>query len=142
MDMREIEAFLAVAEELHFGRAARRLRLSTSRVSGLVRTLERRVGAPLFERTSRRVHLTAKGELFLAEVRPAYRRLNQALHSARDPRSRCTSRLVVEITPIEAGTVPPSDQLYRMRALDDPGKPELCFTGGQWDTFVRDATRS
>ncbi|WP_329262810.1 LysR family transcriptional regulator [Actinoallomurus sp. NBC_01490] len=81
--MREIEAFLAVAEELHFGRAAERLRVSTPRVSQSVRALERRVGAPLFERTSRRVRLTSLGEQLLAEMRPAYERMDQALRRAR-----------------------------------------------------------
>lgn len=81
--MREIEAFLAVAEELHFGRAAQRLGLSTSRISALVRTLERRVGGPLFERTSRTVQLTSPGEYLLAELRPAHARMEQAFVEVR-----------------------------------------------------------
>ncbi|MFB9835456.1 LysR family transcriptional regulator [Actinoallomurus acaciae] len=83
MEMREIEAFLAVAEDLHFGRAAERLRVSTPRVSQAVRALERRIGAPLFERTSRRVRLTPLGEQLLAEIRPAYERMDQAIRRAR-----------------------------------------------------------
>ncbi|MBO0806882.1 MAG: LysR family transcriptional regulator, partial [Actinobacteria bacterium] len=55
MDASEIEVFLALAEELHFGRTAERLRLPQSRVSRLVASLERRVGGALFERTTRRV---------------------------------------------------------------------------------------
>ncbi|GLY78903.1 LysR family transcriptional regulator [Actinoallomurus iriomotensis] len=88
MEMREIEAFLAVADELHFGRAAERLRVSTPRVSQAVRALERRVGAPLFERTSRRVRLTPVGERLLAELRPAYERMDQALRQVRRSVSR------------------------------------------------------
>ncbi|MEV0687396.1 LysR family transcriptional regulator [Nocardia sp. NPDC050378] len=61
MNWQEIETFLAVAEELHFGRAADRLLLSRARVSQLIRTLEARVGAPLLTRTSRRVSLTPLG---------------------------------------------------------------------------------
>jgi DNA-binding transcriptional LysR family regulator len=83
LEMREIEAFLAVAEELHFGRAARRLRLSTSRVSSLVRSAERRAGATLFERTSRAVRLTAAGEQMFIELRAAYIRIERALLNAR-----------------------------------------------------------
>ncbi|MBW8485197.1 LysR family transcriptional regulator [Actinomadura parmotrematis] len=83
MEMREIEAFLAVARELHFGRAARRLGVSAPRVSQAVRALERRVGAPLFERTSRRVRLTPLGERLRAELRPAYERMERALEEAR-----------------------------------------------------------
>jgi DNA-binding transcriptional LysR family regulator len=78
-DIREIEAFLMVAQEMHFGRAAERLRLSTSRVSFLVKRLERRVGAWLFERTSRRVTLTPQGEYLRAEIRPAMAQIERAL---------------------------------------------------------------
>ncbi|MER6352594.1 LysR family transcriptional regulator [Streptomyces sp. NPDC001634] len=62
MDLTEIETFLALSEELHFGRTAERMRLSQSRVSQLIRSLERRIGAPLFTRNSRRVALTPLGE--------------------------------------------------------------------------------
>ncbi|WP_256438482.1 LysR family transcriptional regulator [Pseudonocardia sp. H11422] len=80
---REIEVFLAVAEELHFGRAAARLRLTPSRVSQVVRALERRIGAPLFERTSRTVRLTPLGQTLFEEVHPAFQQLEEALHRAR-----------------------------------------------------------
>jgi DNA-binding transcriptional LysR family regulator len=83
LEMREIEAFLAVAEELHFGRAAERLRLSTSRVSNLVRAVERRAGAPLFERTSRVVTLTPQGGQLFGELRAAYVRIERALADVR-----------------------------------------------------------
>lgn len=85
VETREIEAFLTVAEELHFGRAAERLHVSTSRVSQTIRALERRVGGPLFERSSRRVRLTPLGEQLLTEVRPAYLQLEQALRDVRQP---------------------------------------------------------
>jgi DNA-binding transcriptional LysR family regulator len=85
LEMREIEAFLTVAEELHFGRAAERLTLSTSRVSSLIRTLERRVGTPLFERTSRSVRLTPAGDHLFAEFRAAYVRIERAVADLRSP---------------------------------------------------------
>ena len=72
MDWQEIEAFLAVADELHFGRAAERLGLSQARVSQVVKKLERRIGAPLFDRTTRRVSLTPIGQELLADLRPAH----------------------------------------------------------------------
>jgi DNA-binding transcriptional LysR family regulator len=84
LDIRELECFLALSEELHFGRAAERLYVSQSRVSQLLRSLEGRVGARLLERTSRRVRLTPLGERFLADVRPAYASLHGALEAARD----------------------------------------------------------
>ncbi|MDX3225548.1 LysR family transcriptional regulator [Streptomyces sp. ME19-01-6] len=84
LDIRELECFLALSEELHFGRAAERLYVSQSRVSQLLRSLEGRVGARLLERTSRRVRLTPLGERFLADVRPAYASLHGALEAARE----------------------------------------------------------
>jgi DNA-binding transcriptional LysR family regulator len=83
LQMRELEAFLAVAEELHFGRAAERLRLSTSRVSNLIQAVERRAGTALFERTSRVVRLTPAGTQLFAELRAAYVRIEQALDDVR-----------------------------------------------------------
>ncbi|MGN9777577.1 LysR substrate-binding domain-containing protein [Micromonospora sp. H33] len=61
MELRDIEIFLTLAEELHFGRTAQRLHLSQARVSQSIAAQERRIGAALFERTSRRVSLTPIG---------------------------------------------------------------------------------
>ena len=61
MEFRQLEAFAAVAAELHFGRAAERLYVSQPTISELVRRLERELRAPLFTRTTRRVALTAAG---------------------------------------------------------------------------------
>lgn len=84
VDFKEVEAFLAVADELHFGRAATRLHVTTTRVSQSIRRLERSVGAPLFERTTRRVALTPLGEQLLADLRPAYLSVEAAVHTARE----------------------------------------------------------
>ncbi|WP_261576376.1 LysR family transcriptional regulator [Frankia gtarii] len=82
MERHEVDAFLAVAEELHFRRAAERLRLSTARVSQTIQRLERRVGAPLFERTSRMVTLTPMGRQFRDDLEPARALTNAALGKA------------------------------------------------------------
>ncbi|MFB9662927.1 LysR family transcriptional regulator [Glycomyces mayteni] len=79
MERDELECFLILAEELHFGRTAARMRLSRARVSQLVQRLERRVGAPLFERTSRSVVLTDLGARFRDDVEPHHRAIEQAL---------------------------------------------------------------
>ncbi|RJL22128.1 LysR family transcriptional regulator [Bailinhaonella thermotolerans] len=71
-----MDAFLTLAEELHFGRTAERLRLSQARVSQTIKKLERRIGAPLFDRTSRRVALTPLGAGLHAELEPLVRRLD------------------------------------------------------------------
>ncbi len=83
LEIRELECFLALSEELHFGRAAERLYVSQSRVSQLLRALEGRIGARLLDRTSRRVRLTPLGERFLADLRPAYDALSGAVEGAR-----------------------------------------------------------
>ncbi len=83
VDLRAVEAFLAVGEELHFGRAADRLFVSPSRVSQLVRQLEDRIGAPLFERTTRRVALTVIGEQLACDLGKAYSAFSDALDTAR-----------------------------------------------------------
>jgi DNA-binding transcriptional LysR family regulator len=61
VELRQLEAFVAVATELHFGRAAERLHLSTPTLSELIRRLERELGTPLLTRTTRRVALTSAG---------------------------------------------------------------------------------
>ncbi|CUW32003.1 MULTISPECIES: LysR family transcriptional regulator [Streptomyces] len=82
MERDELECFLLLAEELHFGRTADRMRLSRARVSQLVQRLERRVGAPLFVRTSRRVALTALGRQLRADLEPHHRAIAAALERA------------------------------------------------------------
>jgi DNA-binding transcriptional LysR family regulator len=83
VDLTEIEAFLALSEELHFGRTAERMRLSQSRVSQLIRSLERRIGAPLFTRTSRQVTLTPLGEHTRHTLGAAYETLRKSYDEAR-----------------------------------------------------------
>ncbi|MET8566766.1 LysR family transcriptional regulator [Streptomyces sp. NPDC004783] len=83
LETRELECFLILAEERHFGRTGERMYVSQSRVSQLLRSLERRIGATLVHRTSRRVALTPLGERFLADLRPAYEALRAAVQDAR-----------------------------------------------------------
>ncbi|MFY0479829.1 LysR family transcriptional regulator [Achromobacter marplatensis] len=79
MDLRQLECFLTVAETLHFGRAAETLHMGQSSVSEAVKALERVLGAPLFERSSRRVALTPLGETLKLGAGPAVIMLKGAL---------------------------------------------------------------
>lgn len=75
IELRELRVFIALSEELHFGRTAERLRLTPSRVSQSLRGLEEKIGGQLLHRTSRRVRLTSFGERFLQELDPRYSEL-------------------------------------------------------------------
>lgn len=79
VELHEIRAFLVLSEELHFARTAERLGLTPSRVSQTIATLELRLGAKLFDRTSRRVALTPVGTQLLQRLAPAYREMQSAL---------------------------------------------------------------
>ncbi|WP_198347667.1 LysR family transcriptional regulator [Nocardia terrae] len=84
VDTGELEAFLALAEELHFGRTAQHLGLSPQRISQLIQALERRLGGRLFDRTSRRVTLSDLGRQLHAEVSSHYDGVRAALLHARE----------------------------------------------------------
>jgi DNA-binding transcriptional LysR family regulator len=79
-----VEAFLSVAQHRNFRKAAAELRVTPSAISQAVRSLEARVGAALFIRTTRSVGLTEAGEQFLSRAKPAFEELVAASEVARD----------------------------------------------------------
>lgn len=83
VELRQIQCFVAVAEELHFGRAATRLHLGQPAVSQQVRRLERELGLELFDRSRRTVRLTRAGVALLDEGRSALRAVNDFSARAR-----------------------------------------------------------
>src|SRR4051794_31261827 len=83
IELRQLRYFVAVAEELHFGRAADRLHMSQSPLSRAIRELERDVGVVLFVRTTRRVELTPAGAALLERARRALLEVDLAVDEAR-----------------------------------------------------------
>ena len=83
MEIRQLEAFVAVAEELHFGRAAARLRLAQSPLSQTIRKLERELGATLFDRSTRSVALTPAGEALLPHAHRVFEELELGRQATR-----------------------------------------------------------
>jgi len=82
MELRDIEIFLTLAEELHFGRTADKLLVTRARVSQAIRKTEREIGAVLFERTSRRVSLTPIGRRLSEDLGTGYRLIQEGVDRA------------------------------------------------------------
>lgn len=83
MELRHLRCFLAVAEELHFARAAERLHIEQSPLSRAIKELEEELGVTLFARTTRSTRLTRAGKLFLEHVRRVFAALQQARDSVK-----------------------------------------------------------
>jgi DNA-binding transcriptional LysR family regulator len=116
LERHELETFLTLAEELHFGRTAERLHVSTARVSRTIRKVERRTGVPLFSRTSRRVELTAVGRQLYDEMRPAWAQLTMAFGRAVDAGRGVTGLLRAAFTGAAGGQLlVGAGELFRTR---------------------------
>lgn len=116
MELRHLRSFLAVAEELHFGRAAARLHISQPPLSQQIRRLEDEIGARLFLRTKRRVELTPAGRAFLAEARQAIASADRAVGAAqRAARGELGELVIGYITSATYGPLPDVIRMFRKR---------------------------
>jgi DNA-binding transcriptional LysR family regulator len=137
LETRELAYFVAVAEELHFGRAANRLGIAQPPLSRAIRQLERRLGVALFVRTSRKVELTEAGLVLLREGTKALDSVSAAVARTRRA-GQPAPRLVLATKPgIDGGRLP--DILSAYESRPDAVEIEVAVCGiGEQVAFLRD----
>ena len=106
-DINQLRCFVAVAEEMHFGRAAERMHMSQPPFSRQIQILERILHVKLLERTSRSVKLTPAGQSFLPEARHILYRLDSAMQLAKRISLGKSGSLKVGFTPMAAFAILP-----------------------------------
>src|SRR6478609_5799433 len=90
MELRHLRYFDAVAETLHFTRAAERLHVTQSTLSHQIKQLEDELGTPLFDRSGRKVRLTEAGEILRSHMAPALGQIDRGLQALRRPADSIT----------------------------------------------------
>jgi DNA-binding transcriptional LysR family regulator len=119
VELRHLRSFLAVAEALHFGRAAARLHISQPPLSQQIRRLEEELGARLFRRTKRRVELTPAGQAFLTEARQTLAQAERAVRAAqRAERGELGELVVGYLITAAYGPLPDVLRMFRRRFPD------------------------
>ncbi|MGI8909494.1 MAG: LysR family transcriptional regulator, partial [Rubrobacteraceae bacterium] len=116
MDIRQLRYFVAVAEERHFGRAAKRLHLSQPPLSMQIKNLEHELGVELFERSTRRVALTDAGRILLERARGILSLTEEAAEAVKGAEAGLGGRLEVGfISSATLSLLPPAIRLFRER---------------------------
>jgi DNA-binding transcriptional LysR family regulator len=118
VELRHLRYFVAVAEELHFRRAAERLHVAQPAISEQIRKLEQELGVRLFDRTHRTVSMTVAGEALLEEARRVLRQADVARQAAQTARDRATMRLGIGYLP--TSLTPPMCRALRHLATSAP----------------------
>lgn len=119
MDLRQLECFVAVAEELHFGRAAARLCMTQPPLSRQVQLLERSLGVRLFERSSRVVTLTLAGRSFLRDARHLLEFSSRAAMLARRTAGGEAGHITLGFTAVASYRLMPAIVMQARRILPD-----------------------
>ena len=116
MELRQLRYFVAVAEERHFGRAAKRLRLSQPPLSAQIKGLEEELGVKLFQRSTRQVALTDAGRTFLERAEGILEAVEEAKEAAKGADEGARGRLEIGfISSATLGLLPPAIRLFRER---------------------------
>src|SRR5574340_256525 len=132
MELRHLRYFVAVAEELHFGRAAARLGTAQPPLSQQIRQLEGELGVELLARTRRRVELTEAGRVFLDEARGILQRVTQATSAARRAARGETGSLAIGVVASATyGLLPRVVRAFRERHPDVALTMSVMSTGAQ-----------
>lgn len=119
LDFNQLKCFVAVAEELHFGRAAERLFMTQSPLSRQIQLLEHAMGVKLFERTSRTVSLTMAGRVFLTDATRLLNLAEQATISAKRVSKGETGRVTIGFTAVAGYELLPKLVNAAQRELPD-----------------------
>ena len=109
IELRHLRAFVAVAEELNFGRAAERLYITQPALSRQIRALEQLLGCELLRRSTHRVELTIAGEALLARTRPLLREVDAAVSAAQSVGGELAGRVARLWEPVIQATVADAD---------------------------------
>jgi DNA-binding transcriptional LysR family regulator len=116
VELRQLRYFVAVAEERHFGRAAKRLRLSQPPLSAQIKGLEEELGVKLFQRSTRQVALTDAGRTFLERAEGILEAVEEAKEAAKGADEGVRGRLEIGfISSATLGLLPPAIRLFRER---------------------------
>ena len=116
MELRQLRYFLVVADELHFGRAAERLHITQPPLTVAVKRLERELGVQLFDRTTRRVTLTAAGQAFRDRIQAAVAELDDAAGDVADVAAGMSGKIRVGfVSSASYTTVPEAIRAFRQQ---------------------------
>ncbi len=137
LEVRQLRYFVAVAEELHFGRAAVRLGMAQPPLSRAIRDLERQLGVALLVRTTRQVRLTSAGEVLLRDARTALEAVAAAARRARQAGSPSPRLRVALKADVDGGLLP---QILDAYCADNAAQPPELVLGrfGEQPRALRD----